>query len=121
MTDFVFKERGARTAGRPFPIGSVSAGQEIAFMIALCLAGLLVLLQFTPFAVGLGAASLLLVAVYPFAKRVTYWPQAVLGLTFNWGALVGWAAVRSDLGWPAIGLYAAGLLWTLGYDTVYAH
>ena len=79
------------------------------------------LLQFNLFAVGLGASSLLLVAVYPFAKRVTYWPQAVLGLTFNWGALLGWAAVRGDLGWPAVVLYAAGLLWTLGYDTIYAH
>ena len=71
--------------------------------------------------IAVGAASLLLVAVYPFAKRVTYWPQAVLGLTFNWGALLGWAAVRGDLGLPAIVLYAAGLLWTLGYDTIYAH
>jgi 4-hydroxybenzoate polyprenyltransferase len=80
-----------------------------------------VLLQLNAFAVALGAASLLLVAVYPFAKRVTYWPQAVLGLTFNWGALLGWAAVRGDLGWPAVVLYIAGLLWTLGYDTIYAH
>jgi 4-hydroxybenzoate polyprenyltransferase len=121
LADRDFDAQVARTAGRPIPSGSVSVRQAIAFMIALCLAGLLVLLQFDPFAVVLGASSLLLVAVYPFAKRVTYWPQAVLGLTFNWGALVGWAAVRGDLGWPAIGLYAAGLLWTLGYDTVYAH
>ena len=121
LADRDFDARVARTAGRPIPSGAVSVRQAIAFMIALCLAGLLVLLQFNLFAVGLGASSLLLVAVYPFAKRVTYWPQAVLGLTFNWGALVGWAAVRGDLGWPAVVLYAAGLLWTLGYDTVYAH
>jgi 4-hydroxybenzoate polyprenyltransferase len=111
----------ARTAGRPIPSGAVSVRQALVFMTALCLLGLLVLLQFNAFAVALGASSLLLVAVYPFAKRVTYWPQAVLGLTFNWGALLGWAAVRGDLGWPAIVLYIAGLLWTLGYDTIYAH
>ena len=68
-----------------------------------------------------GAASLLLVALYPFMKRITHWPQAVLGLTFNWGALLGWAAVRGDLGTPAMALYGAGVLWTLGYDTIYAH
>ena len=121
LADRDFDARVARTAGRPIPSGAVSVRQAIAFMIALCLAGLFVLLQFNLFAVGLGASSLLLVAVYPFAKRVTYWPQAVLGLTFNWGALVGWAAVRGDLGWPAVVLYAAGLLWTLGYDSIYAH
>ena len=121
LADRDFDARVARTAGRPIPSGAVSVRQAVLFMVALCLVGLLVLLQFNAFAVALGASSLLLVAVYPFAKRVTYWPQAVLGLTFNWGALLGWAAVRGDLGWPAIVLYAAGLLWTLGYDTIYAH
>jgi 4-hydroxybenzoate polyprenyltransferase len=99
----------------------VTVRQAVFFMLALCLAGLVVLAQFNPFAIALGASSLLLVVVYPFAKRVTYWPQAVLGLTFNWGALLGWATVRGDLGWPAVVLYAGGLLWTLGYDTIYAH
>ena len=121
LADRDFDARVARTAGRPIPSGVVSVRQAVLFMVALCLLGLLVLLQFNRFAIALGAASLLLVAVYPFAKRVTYWPQAVLGLTFNWGALLGWAAVRGDLGWPAVVLYAAGLLWTLGYDTIYAH
>jgi 4-hydroxybenzoate polyprenyltransferase len=121
LADRDFDARVARTAGRPIPSGAVSVRHAVAFMVALCLLGLLVLLQFNAFAVALGASSLLLVAVYPFAKRVTYWPQAVLGLTFNWGALLGWAAVRGDLGWPAVVLYAAGLLWTLGYDTIYAH
>ena len=121
IADREFDARVARTAGRPIPSGAVTVRHAIAFVMALCLAGLVVLLQFNLFAVVLGASSLLLVAVYPFAKRVTYWPQAVLGLTFNWGALLGWAAVRGDLGWPAVVLYAAGLLWTLGYDTIYAH
>jgi 4-hydroxybenzoate polyprenyltransferase len=121
IADRNFDARVARTAGRPIPSGAVSVRQAIAFMITLCLAGLIVLLQFNPFAIALGAASLILVAIYPFAKRVTYWPQAVLGLTFNWGALLGWAAVRGELACPAVVLYAAGLLWTLGYDTIYAH
>ncbi|HBT43202.1 MAG TPA: 4-hydroxybenzoate octaprenyltransferase, partial [Rhodospirillaceae bacterium] len=80
-----------------------------------------VLLQFNTYTVVLGASSLVLVALYPFAKRVTYWPQFVLGLTFNWGALVGWAAVTGGLEAPAVLLYAAGLMWTMGYDTIYAH
>lgn len=113
--------RVARTASRPIPSGAISVGRAVAFMLALALAGLLVLVQFNRFAVAVGAASLVLVAVYPFAKRVTDWPQAVLGLTFNWGALLGWAAVTASLDWPALLLYAAGLFWTLGYDTIYAH
>jgi 4-hydroxybenzoate polyprenyltransferase len=121
LADRDFDARVARTASRPIPSRAVSVRRAVAFMIALCLAALLVLLQFNAFTVALGAASLLLVAAYPFAKRVTYWPQAVLGLTFNWGALLGWAAVQGDLGRPATVLYIAGLLWTLGYDTIYAH
>jgi 4-hydroxybenzoate polyprenyltransferase len=113
--------RVARTASRPIPSGAISVPRAVAFMGVLCLAGLAVLLQFNAFTIALGASSLLLVALYPFAKRVTDWPQAVLGLTFNWGALVGWAAERGDLGWPALALYGAGLAWTLGYDTIYAH
>ena len=121
IADRDFDARVARTADRPIPSGAVSVRQAWVFMVGLCLAGLLVLVQFNWFTILLGASSLVLVALYPFAKRVTYWPQAVLGLTFNWGALVGWAAVRGDVGWPAVALYAAGVLWTLGYDTIYAH
>ena len=80
-----------------------------------------ILLQFNGFAVLVGVASLAVVFVYPLMKRVTYWPQIVLGLAFNWGALLGWAAVRGDLGWPPVLLYIAGIFWTLGYDTIYAH
>jgi 4-hydroxybenzoate polyprenyltransferase len=85
------------------------------------LVGLLVLLSFNRFTVLLGLASMPLVIAYPFMKRITWWPQAFLGLTFNWGALVGWSAVTGDLAAPALTLYAAGFLWTLGYDTIYAH
>ena len=83
--------------------------------------GLLVLIQFNLFTIVLGAASLLLIAIYPFMKRLTYWPQLVLGLTFKWGALVGWAAVTGSLSLAAIALYAGSVLWTIGYDTIYAH
>ncbi|MBP7649867.1 MAG: UbiA family prenyltransferase, partial [Phenylobacterium sp.] len=79
-----------------------------------------ILLTMGPVAIGLGVASLGLVAAYPFMKRITWWPQAWLGLTFNWGALLGYAAVTGRVDWPAVLLYASGVFWTLGYDTIYA-
>ena len=121
IVDREFDGRVARTAGRPIPSGAVSLFQAVAFLGLQLLIGLLVLLQFNTFAVLLGISSLALVVTYPFMKRITYWPQAMLGLTFNWGALLGWAAVRGDIGMPALMLYAAGFFWTLGYDTIYAH
>jgi 4-hydroxybenzoate polyprenyltransferase len=111
----------ARTANRPIPSGQVSVVGAQLFMVALCLIGLAVLVQFNRFTVLLGTASLLLVAFYPFAKRLTYWPQVVLGMTFKWGALLGWAAVTGTLAAPALLLYAGCVLWTIGYDTIYAH
>ena len=113
--------RVARTAGRPIASGQVSVFQGVVFLGVQLFIGLLVLLQLNLFSIALGAASLLLVAGYPFMKRITYWPQAWLGLTFNWGALLGWAAVTGGLATPALLLYAAGIAWTLGYDTIYAH
>ncbi len=113
--------RVARTATRPIPSGAVSVRNAVVFLGLQLLAGLAVLTQFNGFAIALGAGALPLIAVYPFMKRITYWPQLVLGLVFNWGALLGWAAVRGDLGAPALALYGAGVLWTLGYDTIYAH
>jgi 4-hydroxybenzoate polyprenyltransferase len=121
IVDRDFDARVARTAARPIPSGQVSVPQAFAFLGVLCLLGLIVLLQFNLFTVLLGAASLLLIAVYPFAKRFTFWPQVVLGLTFKWGALVGWAAVTGALALPAVLLYAGSVLWTIGYDTIYAH
>lgn len=111
----------ARTRGRPIPSGEVAAWQAALFMVGLCLVGLLVLLQFNTTTVWLGIASLALVAIYPFMKRFTYWPQVVLGLTFKWGALVGWTAAQGSLAWPAVTLYAGSVLWTVAYDTIYAH
>ncbi len=121
IADRDFDGRVARTATRPIPSGAVTIPQAFAFLALQLLLGLAVLLQFNLFAVMIGTASLVIVAVYPFMKRITYWPQAVLGLAFNWGALLGWAAVRGDLAAPAGVLYLAGILWTLGYDTIYAH
>ncbi len=111
----------ARTRGRPIPSGEVTVKAAAAFMVLLCLIGLAVLLQFNWYTIVLGALSLLPVAIYPFMKRITNWPQLMLGLTFKWGALVGWTAARGTLEWPAILLYAGCVTWTIGYDTLYAH
>ncbi len=121
IVDRDYDARVLRTAARPIPSGQVSVRAAEVFLAALCLAGLVVLLQFNRFTVCLGAASLLLVAAYPFSKRFTYWPQLVLGLTFKWGALVGWSAVTGSLSLAPVVLYAGCVLWTLGYDTIYAH
>ena len=121
IVDRDFDARVARTAGRPLPSGRVSLRQALLFLAAQLLVGLAILLLLHPYAIALGAASLALVFSYPFMKRVTWWPQAWLGLTFNWGALLGWAAATGGLGWPALALYLGGLAWTLVYDTIYAH
>jgi 4-hydroxybenzoate polyprenyltransferase len=112
--------RVARTAGRPIASGQISVRQAWAFVGGCCLVSLLILLTMGPLATGLGVASLALVAGYPFMKRITWWPQAWLGLTFNWGALLGFAASNGRLDGSAILLYAGGVFWTLGYDTIYA-
>jgi 4-hydroxybenzoate polyprenyltransferase len=110
----------ARTAQRPIPSGQISVKQALAFIALCCLASLAILLTMNLLAIALGAGSLLLVAAYPLMKRITWWPQAWLGLTFNWGSLMGYAAVASRLGWPPALLYMGGFFWTLGYDTLYA-
>ncbi|GBF96715.1 hypothetical protein Rsub_09457 [Raphidocelis subcapitata] len=112
----------ARTRGRPIASGAVSVPQGIAFLGAQLALGLGVLLQLNPYTQVLGASSLLLVGTYPLMKRVTGWPQAYLGLTINWGALMGWAAARGACDWTVVlPLYAAGVNWSLVYDTIYAH
>jgi 4-hydroxybenzoate polyprenyltransferase len=111
----------ARTRGRPIPSGAVSLRNAWLFLGAQCVIGLLVLLQLNLLSIEMGAASLLLVAAYPFMKRVTWWPQAWLGLTFNWGALMGFAAQTGMIDLADAMLYAGLFFWTLGYDTIYAH
>ena len=121
LADRKFDRMVARTATRPIASGQISVPQALIFVVFLSGIGLTVLVQFNALTIQLGVASLALVALYPFMKRFTYWPQAFLGLTFNWGALVGWTAVAGDLQAPAVWLYVAGIFWTLGYDTIYAH
>lgn len=111
----------ARTAARPVASGAISVKKALLFLALQCLVGLVILLQFNTFAIWLGAGSLILVAIYPFMKRITWWPQAWLGLTFNWGALLGFAAQTGRLDGAVLILYAGCFFWTLGYDTIYAH
>ena len=110
-----------RTAGRPIPSGQISTTGAIIFILACAVVGLGVLLQMNAYTVWLAIASLLFVIIYPFAKRIIAYPQMVLGFVFMWGALVGWAAVKGSLGWPAMILYLGCILWTVGFDTIYAH
>ena len=110
-----------RTRSRPIPSGQVSVTQAAVFLIAQSLVGLAVLLTFNAFTVAFGIASLAIVAIYPFMKRITYWPQIVLGFAFSWGALMGWAGVFGRLDIPALLLYAGSIAWVIGYDTIYAH
>jgi len=121
LIDHEIDNEVARTRSRPLPSGRVSRFEAKVFLAVQALVGLIVLLQFNTFSILLGIASLLVVAIYPFAKRFTDWPQFFLGLAFSWGALMGWAGVFGSLSWAPIWLYAAAVAWTIGYDTIYAH
>ncbi len=109
-----------RTRLRPLPSGRVSVRAAKIFLAAELMIGALVLFSFNWFAIATGIASLAIVAIYPFMKRFTFWPQAVLGLAFAWGGLMGWASAFGALAWPAILIYVAAIFWTIGYDTIYA-
>lgn len=109
-----------RTATRPIPNGDVTPKQAFVFLISLLVIGLFILLQFNMLTIALGIVSLIFIGVYPLMKRITWWPQAFLGLTFNFGALMGWSAITGELPWQAWALYVSGVFWTLGYDTLYA-
>jgi 4-hydroxybenzoate polyprenyltransferase len=113
--------RVERTRSRPIPSGQVTAASAAAFLVLQALVGLAVLLQFNRFTIYVGFASLAVVAIYPFMKRITYWPQIVLGLAFSWGAVMGWPATFARLDVPAFLLYAGAISWVIGYDTIYAH
>jgi 4-hydroxybenzoate polyprenyltransferase len=110
-----------RTRSRPIPAGQVSVPQALAFLVVQALIGLAVLVQFNGFAVATGIASLVIVAIYPFMKRITWWPQIVLGLAFSWGALMGFAVTLGRIDAAALWLYAGSIAWVIGYDTIYAH
>src|SRR3954471_21507356 len=121
ITDRDLDARVERTRSRPLPAGQVSVAQAFAFLVLQALIGLAVLLQFNRFAIMTGIASLVIVAVYPFMKRITYWPQVVLGLAFSWGALMGFAVAFGRIDAAALWLYAGSIAWVIGYDTIYAH
>ncbi|MEN8841070.1 MAG: 4-hydroxybenzoate octaprenyltransferase, partial [Octadecabacter sp.] len=121
ITDRDIDGKVERTANRPIPSGQVGVRKALVWMALQSFVSLLILLTFNSNAVILGIAALLPVAIYPFAKRFTWWPQVFLGLAFNWGALLAWTAHTGSLGWPAVALYLAGIAWTLFYDTIYAH
>ena len=121
IVDRDFDARVERTSVRPIPSGAVGVPAAIAFLALQLAIGALILFSLDWLAIALGLLVIALIATYPFMKRITYWPQFFLGLNFNWGALMGWAAVRGDLKMPALWLYLGGIAWTLGYDTIYAH
>lgn len=121
ITDRDLDARVERTRSRPIPAGQVSVFQAAIFLVLQALVGLAVLLQFNRYAIATGIASLLIVAIYPFMKRITYWPQIVLGLAFSWGALMGFAVILGQIDATALTLYAGSIAWVIGYDTIYAH
>src|SRR5262249_17993448 len=123
-TDLPDRDRaamGERTRSRPIAAGEVSVQAALAFLAAQAAIGLLVLLQFNRFAIATGVASLIIVAIYPFMKRITWWPQIVLGLAFSWGALMGFAVTFARIDATALILYAGSICWVIAYDTIYAH
>ena len=121
ITDRHYDAQVARTKSRPIPSGQVTVRSAVVWMVLQSLTAFAILLSYSTQTILIGVASLALVAIYPFAKRFTWWPQVFLGLAFNWGALLAWTAHTGTLGWPAVGLYLAGIAWTLFYDTIYAH
>jgi 4-hydroxybenzoate polyprenyltransferase len=121
IADRDYDAQVARTRLRPLPSGAVSVRQAMIFLLLQLTIGAAVLFSLNRVAILFGFAVLVLIATYPFMKRITYWPQVFLGLNFNWGALIGWTAVTGSVAWPSLLLYAGGIFWTLGYDTIYAH
>jgi 4-hydroxybenzoate polyprenyltransferase len=121
IADRDYDAQVARTRLRPLPSGAVSVRQAVIFLLLQLAIGAAVLFSLNRTTILLGSAVLVLIASYPFMKRVTYWPQIFLGLNFNWGALIGWTALTGTLASPPLLLYLGGIFWTIGYDTIYAH
>ena len=116
-----YDSKVARTSDRPLPSGEISIIKALVFMAFLSLLGFIILIQFNLFAIVIGGSSLLVVLVYPLMKRITWWPQLFLGITFNWGAIMGWTAATGEISYHCIILYIGCIFWTIGYDTIYAH
>lgn len=121
ITDREIDRQVARTRSRPIPSGQVGVRAALGWMLVQSLVSLLILLTFPALAIFLGFAAIIPVLIYPFAKRFTWWPQVFLGIAFNWGALLIWAAHSGTMSWTSVVIYLAGISWTLFYDTIYAH
>ena len=119
IVDRDFDKKVARTKNRPIASGKISVFESFIYVIILCLASLLVLLQFNKLTIILGMSSMIFAFSYPFMKRITYWPQLFLGLTFNWGIIMGWSALTNNISIEPLLLYISAIFWTLGYDTIY--
>ncbi len=119
ITDKDFDKKVDRTKNRPIPSGRISTQESFVYIILLCLVAFIILIQFNFLTIILGLLSIPFVFSYPYMKRLTYWPQLFLGFTFNWGILLGWAALKGEISLEPILLYIAAIFWTLGYDTIY--
>ena len=119
IVDRDFDKKVERTKNRPIASGKISVSESFIYIVLLCLASLLVLLQFNKLTIMLGMSSMIFAFSYPFMKRITYWPQLFLGLTFNWGIIMGWSALTNNISIEPLLLYISAIFWTLGYDTIY--
>ena len=119
IIDKDYDKKVKRTKNRPLPSERISIKESFLYCLALCLVAFLILIQFNKLTIFLGIASMSLAFTYPFMKRFTYWPQLFLGITFNWGIIMGWAAINNEISIMPIVLYVAAIFWTLGYDTIY--
>ena len=119
IVDKDFDKKVKRTQKRPIASGKISLKQSFLYIIILCLLAFLILMQFNLFTIILGMSSMILAFSYPFMKRITYWPQLFLGITFNWGIIMAWASVNNNVNQDIIILYLSAIFWTLGYDTIY--
>ena len=119
IVDKDFDKKVSRTKNRPIAAGKISVKNSMIYVLVLCLLAFLILIQFNFFTIILGMSSMLLAFSYPFMKRITYWPQLFLGVTFNWGIIMAWAAINNDISFEIVILYISAIFWTLGYDTIY--